>query len=211
MKEADEAGIRQYAEVMAEIKRRSRVIDHFMSGRGAVIYKPTTIETIGLQFRKIFELIAFSSLAANKKLYEQAYANFSRHWEAAKLIANLRRLNPAFYPVPVLITDSNVPGIKSNFTNRTEGFLTPEQLIEYHGRCGTLLHAANPFGRDIDYDSYHKRFTEWHELIITLLNAHKIQLPDDPSGFWLLQMGDFSTDRVSYDFFAQVAYDQPAS
>jgi hypothetical protein len=69
-----ETGIRQYTNVMVEIKRRSRVIDHFMSGKNAAIYMPTTTETIGLQFRKIFELIAFASLAANKKLYATAYA-----------------------------------------------------------------------------------------------------------------------------------------
>jgi hypothetical protein len=81
MQSVDETGVRQYANVMVEIKRRFRVIDHFMSGKNAAIYMPTTVETIGLQFRKILELIAFASLTANKKLYATAYANFSKHWE----------------------------------------------------------------------------------------------------------------------------------
>src|ERR1700730_13476112 len=150
MQSVDETGIRQYANVMVEIKRRSRVIDHFMSGKNAAIYMPTTTETIGVQFRKTFELIAFASLAANKKLYATAYANFSKHWEAAKLIGNLRRLNPDFYPVPIIITPNPAPNIESAFASRTEGFLTANQLIKAHGRCGNLLHAANPFSQGID-------------------------------------------------------------
>lgn len=152
MESVDESGIRQYANVMVEIKRRSRVIENFISGKNAATYMPTTTETIGLQFRKIFELIAFASLAANRKLYAAAYTNFARHWEASKLIGNLRRLNPDFYPVPIIITPDPAPNVKSAFSRRTEGFLTAAQLIKAHGRCGALLHAANPFGKGIDYD-----------------------------------------------------------
>ena len=81
---------------------------------------PTTTETIGLQFRKIFELIAFASLSANKKLYAAAYANFAKHWEASKLIANLHRINPDFYPVPIVITPAAEPKITSVFTRRAD-------------------------------------------------------------------------------------------
>ena len=201
MQSVDETGIRQYANVMVEIKRRSRVIDHLMSGKNAAIYMPTTTETIGLQFRKTFELIAFASLAANKKLYATAYANFSKHWEASKLIGNLRRLNPDFYPVPVTVTPDPAPNIKSEFTARKEGFLTATHLIQAHGRCGNLMHAANPFSKTIDYEFYHQAFLEWYVLIIALLNFHQVRLPSEPC-FWFIQMGDFSTDDVSYNIFA---------
>jgi hypothetical protein len=200
----DETGVRQYANVMAEIKRRSRVIDHFMSGKSTAVYMPTTAETIGLQFRKIFELIAFASLAANKKLYATAYANFSKHWEASKLIGNLKRLSPDFYPVPIIVTPHPAPSIKSEFAPRKEGFLTANQLINAHGRCGNLLHAANPFGKGIDYEFYHQCFVEWQTLVIGLLNFHQVRLSDEPN-FWFIQMGDFSTDDVSYNIFTQVA------
>jgi hypothetical protein len=204
MQSVDETGVRQYANVMTEIKRRSRVIDHFVSGKSAAIYMPTTAETIGLQFRKTFELIAFASLTANKKLYATAYANFSKHWEAAKLIGNLRRLNPDFYPVPIIVTPDPGPGIKSEFADRKEGFLTASQLITAHGRCGNLLHAANPFGKGIDYEFYYQSFVEWQTLVIGLLNFHKVQLPNEPY-FWFIQMGDFSNDNVSYNIFTRVA------
>jgi hypothetical protein len=92
---------------------------------------------------------------------------------------------------------------------RTEGFLTADQLIKAHGRCGKLLHAANPFGQAIDYAFYHQSFVEWHRLIIGLLNCHQVRLRNDPN-MWLIQMGDFSTDDVSYNVFAPFA-GNPAS
>jgi hypothetical protein len=201
MQSVDETGVRQYANVMVEIKRRFRVIDHFMSGKNAAIYMPTTVETIGLQFRKILELIAFASLTANKKLYATAYANFSKHREASKLIGNLKRLNPDFYPVPIIVTSHPDPNIQSAFAPRTEGFLTANELIKAHGRCGKLLHAANPFSQGIDYDFYHQCFVEWQRLIIGLLNCHQARLPNERN-FWFIQMGDFATDTVSYNIFA---------
>jgi hypothetical protein len=56
--------MKKYAAIMKEIKLRTEVIRLFLSGACDAHYVPTTVETIGLQFRKIFELIAFSSLAA---------------------------------------------------------------------------------------------------------------------------------------------------
>lgn len=58
--------INLHAAQMREIKRRTEVIDFFLHKSGHALYQPTTIESICLQFRKILELIAFSSLIANK-------------------------------------------------------------------------------------------------------------------------------------------------
>ena len=201
MQSVDETGVRQYANVMTEIKRRSRVVHHFMGAQNAALYMPTTTETISLQFRKIFELIAFASLSANKKLYAAAYANFAKHWEASQLIANLRGINPDFYPVPIVITPAPEPKITSVFTRRADGFLTAKELVEAHGRCGKLLHAANPFGKPIDYEFYRQSFQQWLALIIALLNTHEVRLPGE-ANFWLIQIGDFSKDDVSYNIFA---------
>jgi hypothetical protein len=129
---------------------------------------------------------------------------FQNTWEASKLIGNLRRLNPDFYPVPVTVTPNPAPNIKSDFSARKEGFLTATQLVQAHGRCGNLLHAANPFSKGIDYEFYHQSFLDWYSLVIALLNFHQVHLPDEP-GFWFIQMGDFSTDDVSYSIFAPFA------
>jgi len=45
------------------------------------------IELIFVQFRKILELIAFSTLTANREKYSIAHANFSLHWKAKSISA----------------------------------------------------------------------------------------------------------------------------
>src|ERR1035437_3686805 len=59
------------------------------------------IELIFVQFRKVLELIAFSSLTANKDKYSVAYANFGVHWKAKSMLQAVGKLNPNFYPVPL--------------------------------------------------------------------------------------------------------------
>ena len=60
-----------YCDLMEEIKRRMSVIDFYLSGGGHALFEPTTIESIGLQLRKILELIAMASLVTNKKEYSK--------------------------------------------------------------------------------------------------------------------------------------------
>jgi len=183
----DTPGIEKYAAIMKEIKSRTDVIDVFLSGRREAIYIPTTVETVGLQFRKIFELIAFASLAANRRKYSSIYADFSKHWEAAKLLKSLQRINPDFYPKPVVETKSDRPRVVHDLSDRDHDYLTQADLVEAHGRCGRLLHAANPFGRPIDYVFFQTSFPVWRARFMNLLNNHKVHLVGD-TGFYLIHM-----------------------
>src|ERR1039457_3127959 len=130
----DPTDIEKYAGKMEEIKLRTEVIHLFLSGRRDARYIPATVETVGLQFRKIFELIAFASLAANHDQYSLAYSDFAKHWEAAKLLKNLQRINPNFYPKPVIEVHSDRPGIVHDLHDRDQDYLTQKDLIEAHGR-----------------------------------------------------------------------------
>lgn len=75
----------KYVDAMAEIKRRIDVINTFLSGQRNAGYRASNVETIGLQFRKVFELIAFASLTAHKELYSAAHSDFAKHWQAPSL------------------------------------------------------------------------------------------------------------------------------
>lgn len=183
----DTTHIEKYANVMKEIKLRMEVINRFLSGQKEAVYVPTTVETVGLQFRKIFELIAMASLAANKEQYAAAYTDFAKHWEAAKLLKNLQRTNSNFYPSPVIEVPSNDPRVMHELKERDQDYLTQSDLIEAHGRCGALMHAENPFGNSIDYEFYQKSFPVWRQKIINLLDNHKVHLVND-DGFWLFHM-----------------------
>ena len=189
--------IEKYAEAMKEIKLRTEVITLFLSGQREARYIPTTLETIGLQFRKVFELIAFASLAANRDQYSRAYSDFSKHWEAAKLLKNLRKVNPNFYPKPVTEAPADRPGVVHSLKDRDQDYLTQSDFIEAHGRCGSLMHAANPFSKSIDYAFYQGSFPVWMTKIINLLNNHKVHLVGD-SGFYLFHMKEESHDEVRW-------------
>jgi hypothetical protein len=93
--------INKYCDLMAEIKRRTNVIDGFSNGTIHAIYEATTIESIYLQFRKILELIALGSLISNRDEYCKSYQNFLTCWNPKKIIADLERINPDFYPRPI--------------------------------------------------------------------------------------------------------------
>lgn len=176
-----------YGSVMKEIKLRTEVIRLFLSGQREARYVPPTVETIGLQFRKTFELILFASLAANRYEYSRAYADFAKHWEAGRLIKNLRKINPNFYPKPIIEMSSERPELVRELKDRDQDYLTQGELSVAHGKCGSLMHAANPFAKPIDYPFFQKIFTEWLTKIVNLLNCHQVHLPGD-SGFWLLHM-----------------------
>ncbi len=75
---ADTTEIEKYAAIMKEIKLRTEVINLFLSGERDAHYVSTTVETIGLQFRKLSELIDFSSLAANRKRYSTRICRFCK-------------------------------------------------------------------------------------------------------------------------------------
>ena len=173
---------------MKEIKLRVEVINLFLSGQLAAHYMPTTVETIGLQFRKVFELIAFASLSANRQRYSSVYADFAKHWEAAKLLKNLQRINPNFYPKPVVeVQTTEHPPALQALEARQQDYLTQNELSQAHGRCGKLMHASNPFGTPIDYQFYQNQFPVWLIRIMNLLNNHQVHLVGEP-GFWLFHM-----------------------
>lgn len=181
------ADIDKYVASMKEIKLRTEVIDLFMSGQRNAHYVPTTLETVGLQFRKLFELIAFASLAANQEQYSLVYADFAEHWQLAKLVKNLRRINADFYPKPIVEVPSSEPGVMHGLKDRDQDYLTEDELIEAHGRCGALMHSANPFAAPIDYAFYQSSFPVWRARAINLLNNHKVHLLGD-TGFWIIHM-----------------------
>jgi hypothetical protein len=195
--------VEKYVSVMKEIKLRVEVIIALSAGRENSVYVPPTLESIGLQFRKCFELIAFASLAANQQQYCAVYADFAKHWEAAKLIKNLKRINPFFYPKPVIEKPTDNPAASHALADRQGDYLTESDLIEAHGRCGVLLHSANPFGSPIDYEFFGTNFQVWLIKIMNLLNNHQIRMPGD-EGFYLIHMKEEGHNEVKWYRFQPV-------
>lgn len=192
--------IQKYCDLMEEVKLRVRAVDFLLSGKGNALYEATTIESTGLQFRKILELIAFGSLMSNKTQYKAVYDNFSNAWNAELLLRDLERINPRFYPEPVIEAPSQEPGVKANLEPKKSGFLTKKEFVRVYKKCGGLMHASNPNGSKLDYNYYKSKFPIWRGWIIGLLNTHQIHLVDQ-DGFHLVHMEEAQDGKVHHYTF----------
>jgi len=186
---------KKYCDLMEEVKLRINVVNHFLSGQGHALYQPSTLETVCLQLRKILELVAFGSLVANKEAYTATYAKVSKAWNAGEILAELAKINPSFYPVPVIEVPSEIPGVRSRHEKRVGDYLNEAEFKEVYGRCGVLAHAANPYGKGIDYAYYAQNLPIWRTRIMNLLNSHDIHLIGDP-GMYVVHMTEHGDDRV---------------
>jgi hypothetical protein len=190
--------IEKYCGLMEEIKLRMNVVEFFISGRGHALYEPPTIESATLQLRKILELIAFSSLLANREAYSAVYARVSKTWNAGDLLRELEDVNPEFYPVPVVQVPSTKPGVFMEHKKRTPiDYLTKDDFREVYGRCGVMAHAANPLGKGIDYPYFKRKVPEWARQIVNLLNGHEIHLLNNP-GMYTIHMSVQGDNRVHW-------------
>jgi hypothetical protein len=189
--------IEKYCDLMEEIKLRVSVVNFFISGQGHALYQPATLESVCLQLRKILELIAFGSLVANKDAYTSVYAKASRGWNAADLLRELEQVNPAFYPVPVIEVPSKIPGVSKEHKKRHADYLAKSGFKEVYGRCGVMAHAANPYGKGIDYNYYQQMLPLWRTRIMNLLNAHEIHLVNRP-GLYVIHMKEDRDDKVHF-------------
>lgn len=142
-------------------------------------YLITDVELLCLQFRKILELIALSSLVANKKEYSKQHDKFARHYNARLILQDLERVNPNYYPEPTKQIVKEIDG-QTLFELQpvTEGFLTKEEFLEMYEKCGGMLHAENPYGHNRDVKKLKEKFPVWLSKIIKLLNHHNITLVD---------------------------------
>ena len=183
----------EYQKIMEEIKRRIEVITALLDKSVALPFQATQVETTLLQVRMVLELLALSSLAANREIFEATQKKFRDSWKVSKIVNDVRRLNPNFYPIPLLHT--NFEGL-DRLDEITEGSLTLEELIKIHGQCGERLHALNPYDSSFELDYFEKNIPLWMNKLMRLLALHKIRLLDDDV-FFLVYMEDPATKNVS--------------
>ena len=140
-------------------------------------------EQMGLHIRKALEIIAFASLVANKDKYATVYRDFANHWNAKRLLTNLRAINSEFYPTPIDV--ENVEPNALRFDILRSGYLTQDEFIELYGYSSRALHEPNPFRRP----SWKSRYPmyQWIDRIIMLMRVHQIRLVDS-SHYWIVKL-----------------------
>ncbi len=187
MPEANDVSHRaKYAECMEEIKRRMLVVDAFLNGSCNALYLKTTVESIYLQFRKILELIAMASISASPE-YMERYKRFRRHYNGKRILEDLEKVNPHFYPRPTRQIVDPDTGKVVKVVDVESGYLTKGNYVELYDICGDLLHAESPYA--VEEQNIELRFREspeWKNKIVTLLNHHQVQLADSRRQVWVL-------------------------
>lgn len=192
----------KYLSILNEIKRRTKVLDAFIFQQTHALYLQTTLESACLQVRKILELIAFGSLVSNNKEFSRQHEKFSKLWNASLMLKDMQRINPEFYPYPIIQKKSEKDGIHMEFIERSDDYLTQARFIKVYEKCGAILHANNPFGTKVDSAYYQASLPKWRHYIINLLDAHIIKILGSEK-LYLFQMGK-DQSYPNYNEFALV-------
>lgn len=188
---------------MEQIKKRIYAIDTILEEKCTTAYPATNTEFLCLQIRKILEHIALASIAANKEEYAKQYNKFFKHWNAKRILKDLEKINPSFYPVPgsqIIDPDTGRPIGLNILTN---GFLTKEEFPSVYNKCSEIIHSSNPYGFIISYEDFDKLIPEWTKKIKRLLSHHQIQLIDNQYQLWVL-MESKDDGKVKTSIFQKI-------
>lgn len=135
-----------------------------------------TTELIFVQFRKVLELIAYASLAANKEKYAAADSRYHLHWRAKDMLDDVEKVNPGFYPMPVLPPVKKADGTLY-FARPTSAYLAKDDFVTLYDLASGVLHMRNPFSqKPIAASTY--TVTAWRKMIEVLLSTHFVVFPD---------------------------------
>jgi hypothetical protein len=171
----DSEDARLYANSMSRVRNRVDLVQRLLGRELDLGSEAFDAELVYLQFRKILEEIAFSSLAANKTEYSALHANFAQHWKAEKILQELEKLNPNFYPKPLESPKTLRPGFH-HFDQLSTGFLTREEFAALYDISSQVLHTRNPYSqRDVVVQARYSG-DQWVSRIQRLLSWHSVQL-----------------------------------
>ena len=196
MKQAEGLDIAQYCTLMEEVKSKVASINQLMEVPELTIR--TRVESVSLQLRMLLELLVFSSLVSNQDVWRKSKKELRSSQNISKRVRELKRLHPHFYPRPLDLRGSNSGQEPSD---RTEGFLSEDRLIEVYGQLGNILHAENPMGEETDLRYFIDSVPGWVSEVVNLLECHKVYLYHRPDEFYLIKMfGDVDGELTPVQF-----------
>lgn len=191
-----------YASCMEEIKKRTTILDDAMGAyRTAQNASVPNVELACLQLRKIYELVAFAALSANKEKYSRLRQSFEKDWDIARIARIIENANPDF--LPVAIKEVHGEGEHPEIIDVQGLNFTRAKLVERHGRVSTLMHAQNPYRRAPDYRAWHDRVIEWRDEVISVLNLHRVRIDGDKT-FYRVAMSTLPNNDVQVAVFELV-------
>ena len=191
--------VTEYIDCMKQLKLRLQYVDrliNFTSSEHSVF----ALEAVALQLRKILEIIAFSSIAPCKGLYENIRfefdkSDFRKDWNAKSILLTMDKINPDFYPNPFKISSGLIErdGKRGREISPTEeDYLTRKRFEKLYTKIGKFLHADNPWGTDKGLSHFKNDLPQTITHIKQLLNYHFVSIKSENSfKLWMVQMGDY--------------------
>ncbi|MFN9448561.1 MAG: hypothetical protein ACK58U_02710 [Rubrivivax sp.] len=152
-----------------------------------------TLDAAVLQLRKALEAIAIAAIAPDKNAYQAFRAtadkdpDFTKDYHAAKIFSALAKVNPDFYPLPLLPAERNSDGTW-HYGNKTSGVLSKKQFERCYDRLGKHLHTQNPWGSNKNLQNLSGELANIVQSAKGLLALHArfIRAPDF-HGVWVVQ------------------------
>lgn len=196
-----------YANIMEEIKIRISAID---AGTSRTLNLPAQIvkEHCYLQIRMICELIALGCLVAHGDITTNS-KGIHKQWAADKIMDELEKLHPDFYPIPSLQTGGTRP---SGLTPRIPHPLPKDELLKLYGLCGNTLHRGsvkNLLKQKSPVQIHYPDITKLAQKLNDLLAVHLVVMRGAKHMFIcvLRNAGDHHKVQIA---IAERAPDQPA-
>ncbi len=113
----------------------------------------------------------------------------------------LARINPLFYPQPVIDNRTGDPVVVSIMKKRTDGFLAQDDFAVAYDEACSFIHTMNPYRDPILAKGFRQRIASWDDKIIKLLNSHTMHPIGDEQFMYLIHMKGVSDGQLhSYVF-----------
>jgi hypothetical protein len=180
-----------YLEKMTEALDRLNACEDYLSAHVDGINR-FALESAALQLRKAMEAIAFAAIAPNKEQYAAIRKNaakpadFSRDWQADSIFLILDKVNPDFYPDPLLQQIQVAPNAW-HFGKPLDGYMQRKNFETMYKRLGKFLHSDNPWGTDKGWIQLSDDLRDAIKKIRALLKKHRtlIRAPSF-NGVWIV-------------------------
>ncbi|MBA3667324.1 MAG: hypothetical protein H0W65_06340 [Sphingomonas sp.] len=186
-----------YRESMREFRKRLGILnDVLLPFVSAGVVAIPNCELAALQLRKMYELIGFASLSANRHRYVVLRKRYEKDWNLAEILVRIEKVNPAFLPIGLDETyaagTSAAPHILRTKGSRIDKTL----LLEHHGRLANLLHARNPYRPELDYEWWHGWLQQRARELVETLELHTVAIEYQKT-IYRVALRDAETDDVS--------------
>ncbi len=176
--------------------------------RGSGDMTVANVELACLQLRKIYELIGFAALAANKARYGEIRKRYEKDWNLPVILREIEAFNPNFLPVRFSEADDPDFGPHGKMVREDEFKFTRANLTALHGELGEVLHAQNPYKPMFDYRPWFQRCLDRRDFIIKVLSNHAVDIEKDEV-FYRVTMND-SQGEIQVMVMVAVQEPQPA-